>query len=423
MGLKGRLNLMMFLEYAAKGIWIPLAAVFLGDDGLGFTQDQKGWIIAISSAIGAMCAPLICRLCDQKFEAQKCLAVLLVGVGILKIITAEQTSYHAWLLLSIGFSILYLPTISLTNSIAMTHLEDSKNEFSRVRVWGTIGWIAVAWVFPMIWLRSNLKFQWLPPFFAGDKVPDEATRTVDSLTAAGLICLGYAIFCWLALPSTPPKGKGKGFNLGEALSMFRHRSFTVLMITALLISSIHFLYFMQMSSFFKKAGLETHAILPAMSLGQMSEILLLAFLGPLLAKLGFRWIMVIGAASFALRYYIFSLPLPISAYVTAQVLHGICFGCFYASAFIYVDRIAPSGVKHSVQALFGFVMYGLGPLIAGQINKSLASAAGQLDMAGYSFYWKWTALIALAATVIHALFFRDETKDSEPEATNTTNDE
>ena len=423
MGLKGRLNLMMFLEYAAKGIWLPLAAIFLGDEGLGFSQSEKGWIIAISSAVGAMCSPFICRLCDQKFATEKCLAILLFLVGILKIVIAEQSSFIAWLLLAMAFSILYVPTMALTNSLAMTHLQDPKNEFSRVRVWGTIGWIAVAWVFPMVWLKTNLSFQWLPPFFTGDNLLDHAARTIHSMTAAGLICIVYAVYCWFALPATPPKGAGKGFNMGEALSMFRHRSFTVLMVTALLISSIHFLYFMQMGSFLKKAGLENHEVLPAMSLGQMSEIVVLAFLGPLIARCGFRWIMVIGAASFALRYFIFSLGLPVSAYVSAQLLHGLCFGCFFAVAFIYVDRVASPTVKHSAQALFVFVMFGLGPLIAGQINNSLAAGAGQLDLAGYAFYWKWAALIPLGAAIIHAAFFRDETKDSKPQPAELKNDE
>ena len=429
MGLKGRLNVMMFLEYAAKGLWFPLASAFLTSEvakgGLGFSPEQKGWIIAIPLAVGATCAPLIGRLCDQRFSTEKCLAFLLFFVGVFKIITAQQVTYEAWLWLSIAFSILYVPTIALTNSLSMSHLSDPKNEFSRVRVWGTIGWIAVAWIFPMVWLQSDLQFQALPPFFKGTERPDATARLLDSMTAAGVVCIIYAIYCWVALPKTPPKGAGKKFNFGEAFRLFRHRSFTVLMIVALLLSVVHTIYFIQMGSFLKTAGLGTQNLMPAMSLGQFSEILMLAILGILLAKFGFRWTMVLGAGCFALRYFLFSLELPVSAYVSAQLLHGICFGCFYASAFIYVDRIAPATVKHSAQALFGFVMYGVGPLVAGKLNGTLAKAAtqggGQLDMAAYSFYWKWTAIIALVATVLLALLFKDETKDSEP--AETKNDE
>lgn len=431
MGLKGRLNLMMFLEYAAKGLWFPLASVFLTasttEGGLGFSPQQKGWIIAIPLAVGATCAPFIGRLCDKRFATEKCLAFLLFFVGIFKLVTAQQTSFEAWLYLSIGFSILYVPTIALTNSLSMSHLQDPKNEFSRVRVWGTVGWIAVAWIFPMIWLQSDLKFQWLPPFFKGTPLPDATARMLDSMTVAGVICIIYAVYCRIALPSTPPKAQDKKINLGEAFTLFRHRSFTILMVVALLLSVVHTIYFIQMGSFLKTAGVEPQSVMPAMSLGQFSEILMLAILGPLLAKLGFRWTMVIGAGSFALRYFLFSLELPKEAYVGAQLLHGICFGCFYASAFIYVDRLAPTTVRHSAQALFGFVMYGLGPLLAGKVNGMLAQAAtkggGQLDMAAYSFYWKWTAIIALVATVVLAIFFSDETEDQSSAKTDSENNE
>ncbi len=415
-----RLWLMMFLEYAAKGLWFPLASAFLTAEvakgGLGFSPEQKGWIIAIPLAIGATCAPFIGRLCDRRFATEKCLGFLLLFVGVFKIVTARQTTFEAWLWLSIAFSILYVPTIALTNSLSMSHLKDPKNEFSRVRVWGTIGWIAVAWVFPMLWLQSDLRFQALPPFFKGTERPDATARMLDSMTVAGLVCIVYAAYCWTSLPHTPPKASDKKLNLGEAFGLFRRRSFTVLMAVALLLSVVHTIYFIQMGSFLKTAGLATQNLMPAMSLGQFSEIVMLAILGTLLARLGFRWTMVLGAGSFALRYFLFSLDLPVGAYVGAQLLHGICFGCFYASAFIYVDRLAPTTVRHSAQALFGFVMYGVGPLIAGKVNGLLAAAAtkggGQLTMDAYSFYWQWTAVIALVATVALAIFFRDETEEA-----------
>ena len=52
---------MMFLEYASKGIWFPIAAVFLSasreSGGLGFTDTQIGLILAIAGAVGAISAP------------------------------------------------------------------------------------------------------------------------------------------------------------------------------------------------------------------------------------------------------------------------------------------------------------------------------------------------------------------------------
>lgn len=420
---KTRLNVMMFLEYAVKGIWILQASAFLtiavAEGGLGFSENQKGWIVAFPLAIGAILSPFIGQLCDRKFATEKCLGVLLVFTGILKIITAEQTEFFAWLLLGTGFAILYSPTVSLTNSLAMRHLADPKVEFPRTRLWGTIGWIAVAWGFPAIWLLQDLQFKALPPFYSGTERADIVPRMIDSLTAAGIMALGYGIFCWFLLPKTPPvAGAGKSFVLGEAVGLLKKRSFAVLMIVSFVISAVHTFYFIQMSPFFLKAGLAKSSLLPALSIGQFSEIAVMAFLGLFLKRFGFRWCIAFGAFCYAIRYFIFSMTdLPLWVFVSAQAIHGLCFGFFFAASFVYVDRMAPKEIRHSAQTLFTLVIFGLGPLTSGWLNGTLAEFSGTVDgkltMDGFSTFWMIAAIIALAASIGFAVFFRDEIPEDE----------
>jgi len=417
---------MMFLEYAVKGLWFPLASVFLTESvakgGLGFSEAQKGWIIAIPFAVGAILSPLVGQLCDRFFPAQKTLGVLLFFTGILKLITAGQTDFYAWLILGTAFAILYVPTVSVTNSLAMSHLQDPKSEFPRVRVWGTVGWIAVAWVFPMIWLQHDLKLQWLPPFLKGIEHADVISRMIDAVRVAGVLAIAYAFFCWFALPKTPPaKEKKETLVILQALGLFRKPSFAILMVTSLLIAMVHTIYFFQMGSFLVAAGLDRADVMPAMSLGQFSEIAVMAGLGFMLRRIGFRWCMAFGALCFAIRYLIFSqTDLPVSVHVAAQLLHGFCFACFFAAAFIYVDRIAPKEVRHSAQTLYTLVMFGLGPILASQLNSALAKVAetsdGKLTLSGYGTYWQIAAAVALICAIAFALFFRDETgeKPEEP---------
>lgn len=421
MPVKFRLNLMMFLEYAVKGLWFPLASVFLtaaiADGGLGFTEKQKGLIIGIPFAVGAILSPFVGQLCDRFFAAQRTLGVLLMATGVLKIITAQQASFTAWLILGTAFAILYVPTVSVTNSLAMSHLKDSKSEFPKVRLWGTIGWIAVAWVFPMIWLQHDLKLQWLPPFLKGTQHTDVIARMIDAVTVAGVVAIVYGLFCFVGLPHTPPakKEKGSGVALLQALALFRKPSFTILLLVSLLIAGVHTIYFFQMGSFLVAAGLDGSDVMPAMSLGQFSEIAVMALLGTFLGKFGFRWTMAFGAFCFALRYLIFSQTgLPVGVHVAAQLLHGFCFACFFAAAFIYVDRIAPKAVRHSAQTLYTLVMFGLGPILATQLNGWLATRAetveGKLTLNGFATYWQIAGWVALGCAIAFAIFFRDETE-------------
>jgi len=286
---------MMFLQYAVWGIWLPVLATYLqspvAGGGLGFTSGQVGWIIGIAASAGAISAPFIAgQFADRYFPTEKFLAVLLVFGGIVKFILSYQTTFTAWLLMSIVYSVLYMPTLSLTNSMAFANLKDPDNEFPRIRVMGTVGWIAASWLFPMIWLQTNLEFQILPPFFVGTEVPDATARLADTLKVSGVISILYAGFCFL-LPNTPPRKQGvEKLAFKKAFSLLSHRSFAVLVAASLPIAVIHQIYFMQTGPFFEnQLGLLVTYIAPAMTVGQFAEIGVMAFLSLFLVRLGFRW--------------------------------------------------------------------------------------------------------------------------------------
>ena len=412
------LQLMMFLQFAVYGLWLPLAARFLSapisDGGLGFSDGQIGYIIAVAGAVGAIASPFIAgQIADRFFSTEKFLGTLILVSGGLKFVTAYQTSFSAWLILSMLYALFYMPTLALCNSLAMTHLNDPKQQFPAVRVWGTIAWIVVSWTFPMFWLQSNLQFQWLPPFFQGETVPLAPGRMIDSFKVSGVLSIAYGLYCWTCLPPTPPKREAtQKWAFARAFGLVRKRSFAVLLGVALPISITHFFYFMQTSKFLAARGLSDALIMPVMSIGQFAEIAIIACLGLGLKRLGFRTVMSLGASCYALRYFLFgSANAPLSVLIGAQALHGFCFAGFFAASFIYIDRIAPRDVRHSVQTVFMLVMFGLGPLIAGQLNgilsRQFSSLEGGLD---YARFWNTAGAIALVASLLFALLFRDETR-------------
>ncbi|MGI8905464.1 MAG: MFS transporter [Candidatus Sumerlaeaceae bacterium] len=421
-----RLSLMMFLQYAVWGLWLPVIAQYLqapavgeaggsGTGGLGFSAGQVGWILGLAGSIGAVCSPFIAgQLADRHFRTERCLAVLLFAGGIIKWYTAYQTTYSSWLLLSILYSITYMPTLALTNSLALAHLTDRERQFPKVRVWGTIGWIAAAWIFPMVWLQTDLHFQALPPFLSGDEVPNSTHRLVDSMKVSGAVSILYAIYC-LFLPATPPRrDAAEPLAFAKAFDLIRrYRSFAVLVLATLPISIIHQIYFVQTAPFLSSLGLKPSQIGPAMSIGQFAEIAVMAGLGAMLARLRFKWVITIGALAYFLRYAIFGTPgLPISIIVISQALHGFCYACFFAAAYIYVDRIATSDIRHSAQTVFGIIILGIGPVLSAFVLPALLSAAKMFpQMSSYSFLWYSLAAIALVTGVLFAAFFREEVSE------------
>ena len=286
-----RLGAMMFLQYALWGAWLPVTARFLSapiaEGGLGFTGPQIGMILGLAGSIGAIAAPFIAgQLADRYFSTEKFLAVLMLVGGVLKWYTSMQTTYSAWLILSIAYSIVYMPTIALTNSITFYHIDDQENDFPRIRVWGTIGWIAASWAFPMIWLQTNLSIQWMPPFFVGLEVPDVTSRLADALKFSGIISIFFAAYCFM-LPHTPPKADAvEKLAFKKAFQLFNKPSFKILVIASLAISIVHQIYFIQAGPFLSHIGLKDSQIGPAMTIGQFAEIITMIFLGYFLKNLG-----------------------------------------------------------------------------------------------------------------------------------------
>lgn len=413
---KSRLSLMMFLQYAVWGAWLPLAARFLQatptEGGLGFSGGQVGMILGLAGSIGALTSPFIAgQIADRYFSAERFLAVLLAIGGCVKWYTSFQTSYGAWLVLSIVYSIVYMPTLALSNSVAFANLTDTKKEFPAVRVWGTIGWIAASWIFPMIWLETGLHFSIMPPFLVGDEVPDVTARLVDALKFSGMISFGYAAFC-LLLPHTPPKKNAvEPLAVAKAFALFRKPSFLLLVLASLPISVIHQIYFMQTGPFLSSIGLKDSLLGPVMTIGQFAEIAVMASLGLMLNKLGFRWVIFIGALAYFARYAVFGTTnLPLAVIVTSQALHGFCYACFFAAGFIYVDKLATDDIRHSVQTVYGIIILGLGPVLGGFLLAGLEhmykSADGVWD---YSKLWYTLAAIGLITGLAIAALFRDET--------------
>lgn len=410
----GRLSLMMLLQYMVWGAWLPLAGRYLSastaEGGLGFTGGQIGLILGLAGSIGAIASPFIAgQFADRYFRTERFLGALLLIGGMVKWVTASQTGYPAWLWLSILYSVVYMPTLALSNSLAFAHLEERDRQFPRVRVWGTIGWIVASWVFPMLYLQSDLSLQWMPPFLVGPEKANVTARLADSLRFSAIISWAYAAYC-LLLPATPPRRDTvEPLAFAKAFRLLREPSFAVLVAASLPISIIHQIYFIQTPPFLSHLGLMDSQIGPAMTIGQFSEILVMAFLGLMLTRLGFRTVISLGALAYFVRYLIWAVPaLPVEVQVASQALHGVCYACFFAAAYIYTDRVAPADVRHSAQTVFGILILGGGPVLGGILSGWLADryalAAGGIDFAAL---WRVVAFIGLGAAVFFFTLFRE----------------
>ena len=416
-----RLGAMMFLQYALWGAWLPVTARYLSasvaEGGLGFTGSQIGMTLGLAGSIGAVMAPFIAgQIADRYFSTERILAFLVTAGGVVKWITSYQTEYSAWLVLSIIYSVLYMPTLALSNSITFSHIDDQENDFPKIRIWGTLGWIVASWVFPMIWLQTNLNFQWMPPFIVGAEVPNVTSRLADALKFSGLISITYGAFCFL-LPHTPPKKDAiEKLAFKKAFKLFRFSSFTTLVIASLAVSVIHQIYFLQTGPFLSHIGILDSQIGPAMTIGQFAEILTMAYLGFFLKRLGFKKVITIGVAAYFMRYAVFGTEsFPVWVMIISQAFHGFCYAFFFAAAYIYVDKLADEDVRHSAQTVFGIIILGGGPVIGGWLSGYLQNMYTVENIFNYSKFWYTVSAIGLATMIFFYALFREQLVRREPQ--------
>ena len=402
-----QLCVMMFLQYFIQGSYLPVASLYV-QNALGFTGSQVGFF-GSALAVGPILAPyLLGQLVDRMFATERVMACCHFLGGILMIWLYFEKSI--WLVMVLGtvYSVLYVPTMMLSNSVAFQHLRNSDFEFPWVRACGTLGFIAPAFLIEMVWLRG----------LDGPEL-EQARGVVFAF--AGVMGLVMGIYC-LMLPHTPPKpSSNRGYAPGVVVGMMRHRHFAVLVVISFLLAIAHKFFFVWNGPFLQvvlqSGGIEGAYELRISSIGQIFELLVMALLGFGIKRFGFKWTLVIGASAYAVRCLMFAsvfsfdlaFPARLGIACVGQALHGLCFGCFFAAAYMYVDRVAPADVRGSMQTLYGTFVVALGffvgGLVGGRVGDHFAVITDGETVRDWSNIWFSCAVLAAACVVGMIAFF------------------
>lgn len=388
---------MMFLEFFLWGAWYVTMGPYLAAKGMG---DVNQWAYSVGP-IAAIISPLFLGLiADRFFATERVLGVMqLVGGAALCAApwAVEQGSGLFLAMLSIHM-LCYMPTLGLTNTLAFHNMTNAEKQFPLVRVWGTIGWI-VAGV-----TLSALNWD----------------TKVEMFYLAGGCGILMGIYSF-TLPHTPPPAKGQEFSAREALGLdalvlLKRRSFFVFMLCSFLICIPLAAYYARAGEFAGAIGIEDIGL--TMSFGQMSEILFMVVMPFFFARLGVKWMLLVGMAAWVVRYGLFAGAADNNIawmVILGIVLHGICYDFFFVTGQIYVDNEAEPRIRGQAQGFLVLVTQGLGMLIGaqliGELVKRNTSTVGEAQVIDWQSVWLIPCVFAAVVMVIFFLFFKEPRRE------------
>jgi len=399
-GITTRLSIMMFLQFFIWGGWFVTLGTFLGNN-INATDGQIAQAFSTQSW-GAIIAPFIVGLiADRYFNAERILGVLHLFGALLMYLMSNTTEFSVFYPYVLGYMVLYMPTLALVNSLAFRQLTDPSKQFSKIRVFGTVGWIIAGLVISFV-------FSW----DSQEAIGEGMLKNTFTMTAIASGILGLFSF---TLPKTPPlveKGEKLAIKdiLGlDALKLLTDKNFAIFFFSSVLICIPLAFYYQNANPFLTEIGVSNAT--GKMTIGQGSEVLFMLLLPIFLNKYGIKKTLLFGMLAWAFRYLLFTYGNSdelVFMLIGGIALHGICYDFFFVSGQIYTDSKAGEKFKSSAQGLITLATYGVGMLIgfwaAGKISEYYVTSDGH----AWESIWILPAAFSAVVFLIFAFSFKNE---------------
>ncbi len=384
------LAIMMFLQYFIWSAWYVTMGTYMKAN-LGSSDVQVGAAFS-ALAIATMISPFfVGMVADRFFAAQKIMGVLHILGAVLLFLATKITGNSAFYWVILIYSLMYMPTIALSNSVAFSQMTDPGKQFPWIRVFGTIGWIVAGT------LVGNLGI--------------EKSSNTFMLAAAMSAALGLFSFF---LPATPPKAKMEKVSGAQAIGadafvLFRNKPYLVFFIAAILVCIPLSFYYGFANPFLNEIGMNNAA--GKMILGQVSEGVFILAIPFLFNRIGVKNMLMLGILAWILRYVLFAYGYgdPNSWMLYGGIiLHGICYDFFFVTGYMYTEKKAGEKIKNAAQGLFTFATYGLGMFIGTWFSGFVANHYQTEGGHNWQAIWMVPAGIATLVLVYFMVFFKEK---------------
>lgn len=359
-----RTSLRFALFYGAVffvlGVLLPFWPIWLQSRGL--SAADIGIILAVGPWMRILVDPVITRAADHSGGGRR----MLVFVAAVSLIAfsgfALVSSFWLILLITLVFAPSYHALIPLGDSQAMSAVLRHGLDYGRLRLWGSVTFI-------------------LGTLGIGALLTGRDPDLILIVVGTGLIVV--LVTTLLLREQNEARGRARWTDV---MGFVRQPRFLAFVLAASAVQASHAVLNGFSGIHWKAAGHSELVVGLLWGGSVLVEIILFAFSGAVVTRLGASRLLVLGAAAALVRWLILAETTALPGLVVAQLLHAVTFGATYLATMHFIAGNAPEGLKATAQGAYASVsgvVMGLALIASGNLYGTFAGGAFY-GMAGLS---------------------------------------
>ena len=368
---------------------------------LHFTGIQIGSIYATMGIASVFMPALLGIVADKWINVERVLGLChIIGAGLL-IWASTLTEFQPLYLVMLLYSMFYMPTIALSNTVSYIALEkndyDIVKSFPPIRTWGTIGFIIAMWMVDLMGLNNSAQQLYV--------------------TSAAAFVLGiYAFTVTKCPPIKTSEKKSLASSLGlDAFVLFKRRKMVIFFLFAMFLGAALQITNTFGGSFLQDFGkdyADTFAVKhPSvlLSISQISETLFILTIPFFLRKFGIKTVMLLSIFAWVFRFGLFGIGNPGGGFIfllLSMIIYGMAFDFFNISGSLFVEKEADIKIRASAQGLFMLMTNGLGAFFGGMLSGWVVDHFTFDGVKDWSSIWFTFAAYALVLGIAFQFVFK-----------------
>jgi len=335
-----RLSGFYFFYFAYLGAFAPYFSLYL--DAAGFAAAQIGVLLAMPQLTRIVAPYLWGHLADRAGRRLSVMRITAVA-GTVCYLGVFAGSSFAWLAVCLAcWCFFWSAALPMMETTTLGHLGQRSADYGRIRLWGSIGFIAA--VVGVGWLLDR-------------------TGVGPLLWIIGAVMVAMLAAGWLVPEAPSPPAHAETTPIGRIL---RRPDVAALIGACFLMAVAHGPYYTFFSLHVVAAGYSKTQVGWLWAVGVIAEIAVFAWMPALFRRFSVQQVLAASFAIAALRFLLiaWAVDQPVVLFL-AQIMHAATFGSFHAAALSCVHRLFAGPTMARGQAVYSSLSFGLGGTLGG----------------------------------------------------------